>query len=70
MRFKNKLLSFLSVIATALTVCSVNVGAASPETSFATGDNSTILIIAFIGIGAAALVIVLLTLFGNKKNKK
>ncbi len=36
----------------------------------ATGDNSTVLIIALAAIGVAALVIVVLTLFGSKKNKK
>ncbi len=69
MSIKTKIISVLSMIVTAFSAFSVSANAAA-EKNFATGDNSMILILAIVGIGVAALVIVLLTLLGNKKNKK
>ena len=67
---KKKFISLISVIMTVIMLCSVSANALEPTNAFATGDNSTILIVALVGIVVAALVVVVLLLLGNKKNKK
>ncbi len=62
--------SFISVIMTALMLCPISANALGYPKTFATGDNSTLLIVALVGIVVAALVVVILLLFGKKKNKK
>lgn len=67
---KKKFISLISVIMTAIMLCSISANALEPTKTFATGDNSTVLIVALVGIVVAALVVVILLLLGNKKNKK
>ena len=67
---KKKLISLFSVLMTVIMLCPVSANALESAKNFATGDNSTILIVALVGIVVAALVVVILLLLGNKKNKK
>lgn len=70
MSMKKKLICLLAAAMAIFVICTVTVNAANAQQNFATGDNSTILVIAIAAIAAAALVIVLLLFTGNKKNKK
>ena len=69
MSIKKKLICLLAIIITISAICTMTVNAANAQQNFATGDNSTILVIAIAAIAVAALVIVILLLTGKKKNK-
>ena len=70
MSMKKKLICLLSVVMAISAVCTITANAANAQQNFATGDNSTVLVIAIAAIAVAALVIVILLFTGNKKNKK
>ena len=67
---KKKLICLLAIVTAVFAICTVTVNAANAQQNFATGDNSTILVIAIAAIAVAALVIDILLFTGNKKNKK
>lgn len=64
-----KFLSIISAVLMSILFPAISASAADINNTVATGDNSNLMIIVFIGIGVAALVVVILALFGGKKKK-